>query len=63
MWCSNHLVLSCSLQTMAGSEPRQSRPHYQKKLGSLNALIASNAMSLHQTGINFASNLCKSPYW
>ena len=32
-------------------------------LGSLSALIASNAMSLHQTGINFASNLCKSPYW
>ncbi|KAF3570364.1 hypothetical protein F2Q69_00061024 [Brassica cretica] len=30
MWCSNHLVLSCSLQTMAGSEPRQSRLHYQK---------------------------------
>ncbi|KAF3507072.1 hypothetical protein F2Q69_00008938 [Brassica cretica] len=33
MWCSNHMLLSCSLQTMVGSEPRQSRPHYQKRLG------------------------------
>ena len=43
MWCSNHLLLSCSLQTMAGSEPRQSRPHYQKRLGlflvSLNLMV------------------------
>ncbi|KAF2615341.1 hypothetical protein F2Q70_00013019 [Brassica cretica] len=33
MWCSNHLWLSCSLQIMAGSEPHQSQPHYQKRLG------------------------------
>ena len=32
-WYSNHRMLNRSLHTKGGSQPRQSRPHYQKKRG------------------------------